>query len=57
MRPDCRLQGLVPFGRYEEQVRIRLARGFNYGSETRGLHHARLCTLTTTVGTGGQASY
>lgn len=46
MRPDCRLQGLVPFGRYEEQVRIRLARGFNYGSETRGLHHARMYTLT-----------
>ena len=46
MRPDCRLQGLVPFGRYEEQVRIRLARGFNYGSETRGLHHARMCALT-----------
>jgi hypothetical protein len=27
-------------------VRIRLARGFNYGSETRGLHHARMCALT-----------
>ena len=46
MRPDCRLQGLVPFGRYEEQVRIRLARGFNYGSETRGLDHASMCTPT-----------
>jgi hypothetical protein len=46
MRPDGRLQDLVPFGRYEEQVRIGLACGFNYGSKTRGLHHARIRTLT-----------